>query len=341
MHKIRFKGSYFEIGVNNGRRLIAEKKKGFPPKFSKENLERSKAYEKEVQEYCPGLLDELRGMAESCGVEYQALVAFELTPYRLKPSCLVFAITGEHTQSGKPLLVRNHEWMEEESKFLTVCTVHPDNKLASYGFTFHWPLVSRYGGINEAGLAISSASTSFINAGPGVMLNIATRWILDNFTTTDEAVEFIMEIPKVWGTNYLIIDKNETLAKIEAHRKKTRVTYPARGFDLITFTFEAPEMRRYTPDESPEKYKGFDTRKQFLDNWFKENKGNITEALIINALKQCENKLHYHEKTPNGTLGTCWSWIVSPHSNEALISLGPPCKNIFKPHMIDYTFPSK
>ena len=33
-------------------------------------------------------------------------------------------------------------------------------KLKSLGFTFHWPLVSRYGGMNEAGLAISGASAT-------------------------------------------------------------------------------------------------------------------------------------------------------------------------------------
>ncbi len=338
MWQIKLRGTYYDIGLDNGRRLVGEKTKGFPPKFSQENLERSKAYEEEVQTHCPGLLDELHGMAEGCEVDYQALVAFELTPFRLNPSCLVFAIAAEHTQSGKALFVRNHEWMEEEAKFLTNCTVHPAGKLASYGFTFLWPLLSRYGGINEAGLAISGASTSFENTGPGVIMNIAMRWILDNFRTTDEAVEFILEIPKVWGTNYIIIDRNNTLAKIEAHRQKTLVTYPAKGFDMVTLTYEAPEMRKFTPNESPEKIKLFELRKRFLKSWFSENKGSITEQSIIDILANCENQLHYHEKTPDGTTGTCWSWIVSPQSNKAFISQGPPCKNEFKPYSVDYSF---
>ena len=338
MRQMRSKGTYFEIGHNNSRHLVGEKSKGFPPKFSQENLELSKAYEKEVSIHCPGLLDELRGLAEGCCVDYQALVAFELTPYRLKPQCLVFAVTGDHTETGKPLLARNHEWMEEEAKYLTVCIVQPTGKLASHGFTFHWPLLSRYGGINEAGLSISSAAASFENSGPGVMMNIATRWILDNFKTTDEAVEFIMEMPKVWGINYLLIDRNNTLAKIEAHRHKTLVTYPAKGFDLISFAYEAPEMQKLVPNEPPEIYKTLELRKNFLNMWFDENKGNITEQSIIDIMQVCDNQLHYHEKTPNGTLGTCWSWIVSPQSDKAYISQGPPCKNKFQPYRIDFTF---
>jgi predicted choloylglycine hydrolase len=339
MRHIKLRGTYYDIGLDNGRLLVSEKTKEFPPKFSQQNLERSKAYEEEVQTYCPGLLDELRGMAEGCKVDYQALVAFELTPFRLKPSCLVFAIAAEHTKSGKALFVRNHEWMEEEAQYLANCTVHPSGKLASYGFTFLWPLLSRYGGINEAGLAISSATASFENSGPGVMLNIATRWILDNFKTTDQAVEFIMEIPKVWGINYLVIDKKGTIAKIEAHRQKTHVTYPTKGFDFVTIAYDTPEMQKLVPNERQAAVlKMFETRKQFLTTWFQEHKGSITEQSAIDIMKDCDNQLHYHEKTSDGTLGTCWSWIVSPTSHQALISLGPPCKNEFKPYTIDYTF---
>ena len=343
MQEIRFKGSYYEIGLNNGKRLVAEKVLGFIPKFSQENLEKSKPYEKAVNDYCPGLLDEFRGMAEGCGVDYQTLVAHELTPYRFKPKCLVLGITDQHTQSGKPLFVRNHEWIEEDGEHLRVLTVQPKGKLASYGFTFNGAgLASRYEGINKAGLIIASASATFMNSGPGVIFNTATRWILDNFKTTEEAVEFISSIPKVWGENYLIMDKHETLVRIESHRNKTLVTYPKNGFDLITLIYESEEMRAFTPNEVTECKDMFEARRKFLDAWFAENKGNITEELIIKILQKCENRLHYHKKNPDGTTdGTCWSWVASPKTNKVLISLGAPCKNEYKPYKIDYSFDSQ
>ena len=190
MKEIKFTGSYYDIGYNNGKYLIPEKENGFPPKFSQENLEKSKAFEKELRDLTPDLLEEVRGVADGCGVDYQVVLAFEFTPYRLKPQCLVFGITGEHTKSGDPLLVRNHEWLEEDSTSLRVMTVKPKKKLASYGFTFGWSLTSRYGGINEAGLAIASASASLQYTSPGVAFNAAKRWILDNCKTTEEAVDY-------------------------------------------------------------------------------------------------------------------------------------------------------
>ena len=220
-------------------------------------------------------------------------------------------------------------------------TIQPKGKLASYGFTFHWPLTTRYGGINEAGVAISSATTTFVNSGPGVMLNVATRWILDNCKSTEEAVEFLEMIPKVWGISYLIIDKNSTIAKVEAHREKTHTVYSTNGFDYTTFLFSTPEMSKYN-EEHRVGYilEQFNDRKEFLLDWFAKNKGKIDEKKIIAALKDCDNKLHYHIKRNYGTEGTCWSWITSPGDDEVLLSLGPPCKNDFYPHKIDYDFTS-
>ena len=135
-----------------------------------------------------------------------------------------------------------HEWKEEESEYLTVCYTKPEGKLKSLGFTFYWPLVSRYGGMNEAGLAISGASATFKNSGPGIILNIAIRWIIDNCKTTEEAVEFFKKIPKVWGEVYIIVDKNNTIAKVQSHATKTIVDYSKRGFESATLQYDSPEL---------------------------------------------------------------------------------------------------
>ena len=53
------------------------------------------------------------------------------------------------------------------------------------------------------------------------MLNLATRWILDTCRTTKQAVAFLEQMPKVWGETYIVIDQENTIAKVEAHREKT------------------------------------------------------------------------------------------------------------------------
>jgi hypothetical protein len=132
---------------------ILKRTNGYPPKYPQDILEKSHAYEEQVGIFAPDLLDEFRGIADALEIDYYIPITLETTPYRFQmTSCVVLAISGEHTQSGMPVLAHNQEWMERDSENLRVCYTRPEGKLSSLGFTFHWPLVSRYGGINEAGL---------------------------------------------------------------------------------------------------------------------------------------------------------------------------------------------
>ena len=150
LKKIKLAGSHYEIGLKMGE--ILKKEPGYPPKYPQEVLEKSRAYEEQVRIYAPDLLDEFRGIADGLDIDYYVPVTLEASPYRFETtSCLVMAISGEHTKSGMPVLARNHEWMEEDSKNLRLCYTEPEGKLKSLGFTFSWPLVSGYGGINQAG----------------------------------------------------------------------------------------------------------------------------------------------------------------------------------------------
>jgi predicted choloylglycine hydrolase len=226
-----------------------------------------------------------------------------------------------------PVLARNHEWLERDSENLRVCTTRPEGKLASLGFTFSWPLVSRYGGINEAGLALASASASFENNGPGIMLNLATRWVLDTCTTTKAAVAYLEKMPKVWGETYVVIDRENTIAKVEAHRHKTRVIYSDTGFACNSLLYDSPEMRPYLSQEWFDRKIEFSSaRKAFLGTWFAEHEGQIDDELIMAALSDHEHKVCFHDLEG---LEICWSYLLPIGAGHALVCAGRPCKNPF------------
>ena len=60
------------------------------------------------------------------------------------------------------------------------------------------------GGINEAGLAIGVTFVvrNTIKPRPGIAANVAARWILDNFATTKEAIDYLRAIPHVSGYSH-------------------------------------------------------------------------------------------------------------------------------------------
>ena len=328
MKKIELEGSYYEMGLQMGE--ILKETAGYPPNFKKEALEKAVPYEEQARKYTPDLLEEFRGISDAMDLDYYVPITLELTPYRFMLKCLVFAVSGEHTKSGLPILGRNHEWDEKDSENLRLCYIKPKNKLRSLGFTFSWPLVSRYGGINEAGVALSSASSSFDNAGPGIMLNIATRWILDNCKTAKEAVSFIEKMPKVWGETYVIVDKENTIAKVESHAKRTNVTYPETGFACNSLYYDSPEMQDLVTQEDKDLLSGpFKMRMNFMNEWFMENKGDIDEEMIKEVLKNHEHQMCYHDFHGQIGLEICWSYILTIGKTESLVCAGRPCKNEF------------
>ena len=328
MKKLELKGTYYEMGLQMGE--ILKKTAGYPPSFPKEVLKKSVEYEEQVKKYTPDLLDEFRGIADALDIDYYVPITLELTPYRFQAQCLVFGISGEHTKSGLPILGRSHEWDEEDSENLRLCYTEPEGKFKSLGFTFSWPLVSRYGGINEEGVALASASSSFENASPGIILNIATRWILDNCKTTKEAVTFLEKIPKVWGETYVIVDKENTITKVESHAKRTNVTYPKTGFAANTLHYDTPEMQDLVSQEDKDLFKEpFGKRMTFLNEWFENNKGDIDEVMIKDVLKNHEHQMCYHDFHGSVGLEICWSYILTIGKAEALVCAGRPCKNEF------------
>ena len=133
-------------------------------------------------------------------------------------------------------------------------------------------------------------------------------------------------MPKVWGETYIVIDKENNIAKVEAHREKTKATYSDTGFATNTLLYDSPEMRQYMSQERIDNCIEYTSaRKAFLSEWFAQNKGDITDHLIIDALKSHEHKMCYHGLEG---LEICWSYILTIGAN-ALVCAGRPCKNEF------------
>jgi len=332
MRHIHLKGSSQEIGLQAASVLAEERKNGYPPNYPEEVLEKSMEYNEQVKLIAPEFLEELHVISDTHNIDYRRLVTLELSPLRWQSSCLVMAISGEHTSDGLPVLARNQEWMESDAENLRVIHSQPDGRLKSVGTNFAWTLASRYGGMNEAGVALAAASATFDDPKPGIIINVATRWVLENCRTTKEAVDFLESMPKVWGETYIIVDKNNTIAKVESHRKRTVTTYSSSGFAYNTLLYDTTEMRQLVSSERMDRVGEIQSiRKDFIEEWFKEHKGTITTELIKNVLKDHEHKVCYHSMEG---LEVCWSYILEPTEQNLLFCQGRPCKNeyvAFKP----------
>ena len=126
----------------------------------------------------------------------------------------------------------------------------------------------------------------------------------------------------------MIVDKENTIAKVESHAKKTNVTYSNSGFAFNSLHYDSPEMQDLVTQDERDFFKGpFNKRVAFINEWFERNKGKIDDTLIQEALKSHENDMCYHG--PVG-LEICWSYLLKPIEKKALVCAGRPCKNDFE-----------
>lgn len=321
MKEVRIKGAYFELGKMFGKSL-SQWHRQFKPK--KSNLEFASKCVEAVEQYAPDILEELRGIAEGSGTSFETLTCTMLTPAFLF-GCTLFAVKGEYTTNGSPIFARHMDWLREDISALHVIHAEPDKSHKSIGFSFGD--CGRYGGQNERGLTLGSASCAMYTGKvrPGVRMNISTRWVLDKLSTTEEAVEYLTKIPHTEAVSFLIMDKSGTIARIEATSEKTEAEYIEEGIGVATNVFLMEGMK-HLDQGLPEDNIVHVFRKR-LERWFEDNKDKITFEDVKGICSDPENGVCQIKEE---YMVTIWSWIAETNPPSISIAPGPPCETEYK-----------
>lgn len=336
MIETKLEGSYFEMGVQEGEQL---KKNGFNPEFVIPKEYQGHRFlakcEAAIQEFIPGIIENFRGMAKGGDYDYDRLKILPMTLFfdtflNPIPSCTVVAISGQYTENGKPMFFRNYDWDVNFENYLTVTRSEPENGLANVAFGDTYG--SRYGGTNAAGLtiAITGGRTYKGPVQPGIIMSIATRWILDQCRTTDAAVTFLKRIPHVHGFNFLLCDIKGKIARVAATPEKVDVEYPESGFMIQTNHYITEDMKKLEDPElilasSLERYENVKT-------WFKNRSGPITMEYIKELTQKglTHGGVCDHGEYEGTKYASIWSWIFDYSSKTMFLTPGIPCQNEYK-----------
>lgn len=165
-------GSPVEMGFQHGR-IASEQVHGFL-----EYLIRSSGFPREevlaatryflprFEQYCPRLLDEVRGLAEGAQISFEEAALLQIrgeimTPLRgnlPEPGCTTFAVLGRHTREGGLLIGQTSDMTAEMEQYFLVLRLQPENAPAVLMWTFAGQL--GYHGVSEAGIAHFANSLS-------------------------------------------------------------------------------------------------------------------------------------------------------------------------------------
>ena len=334
MNNMVISGSYYDMGFKLG----SQYKDSFEqPPCTPQKLNLARQCKEIANQYIPDLLEEIKGFCDGGNYDLEAIEAFLLVlGFELfnpqKGGCTVFCIGSKSSDSGFPIFARNYDWDVSFKPYFGVSFRHPMGNLKSVSFSDH--MIGNYGGVNEEGLAIAILLAADFDGKwqPGIRCNMSTRWILDNCRTTEEAVSFLEKIPHVRGQIFMIMDKGDSIARVETSPPHLYVTRAKNDYLFTTNHYQADSLKKYTnpaliPPNSLVRFKN-------VRNFLKNRNKRISMNDIMKFLGSHEEGVCSHYEFEGIKGATIYSWIaeIREDSNpiQVLAAIGSPCENAYE-----------
>lgn len=262
MYHPRLYGAFSDMGYRYGS-LLKEKANFTIPPISQQKKDFGLASYKELQSFYPEAIEEIEGFAKGIEDKPENLGAFLLSLgiFETTGQCSVFACKNRDSV----IVGRNYDMLFEFKKFTESSLIAPKDKYSyiSQSDVF----IGRSDGINEKGLF---AAMSFVNGTetqPGISFHFVIKKVLENCSTTSEAIDMIRSAKVSSANNFLIADKNFDLAVVESAPQSSYVRRPKKdqNFIYITNQFISDSMKPFDRggvewSNSIERYNGLEER---------------------------------------------------------------------------------
>jgi predicted choloylglycine hydrolase len=320
MHQVTLRGSYEEMGRQQGRFL-----KGLTlPRPDQKMLRLAKQCEEVMAQYAPELLDEMRGLAEAAELDYETLATLTLTALFEPgdvPRCSVLAVAPERTADGRPIAGRNYDYFHDvsEESATTYCTC-PEGRYASLGDCDIW--VGREDGLNEAGLVVGMAAAFLPGLKPGLTFWFIVRLLLDRCATVDEGLELVTNVPHAQSRTYLLADRSGQAVAVEASVEGTELRYPEDGLLVMTNHAVCPAWVGKESFVPPDSHPRYNRLRELLGGNRLIDAGAVKQALRDHEGLVCSHGAHFPERR----FGTLWSVVGRPGERQLDIAEGRPCQ---------------
>lgn len=246
-----------------------------------------------IERWTPGLLDEIRGIADGAGLDFRTMFAFQLIDetWVIGPDLGLSKCTsiGARKRSHQPAFVaQNLDLPVFYNDFPTVLRLRGRGEPEALVFTI--PGVIATNGLNDRSVAVCvNAVTQLAYSAKGLPVDFIIRGILRQ-KTYEEAVKFLKEITPAAPQNYLI-GGPEKVTGYERSASRISEYLPFSGAEFTFHTNHPLVNEDFNPrfvaqlnktGMSLETYKTICPRLKFLRESFKDN----SAALDLDVLKR-------------------------------------------------------
>lgn len=239
--------------------LLYEKANFIIPTINKQKSNFGLESYEELKKFYPEVVDEIQGFAKGIKDNPEKLGAFLLSlgVFNSTGQCSVFAFKNDDSV----IVGRNYDMLFDFKKFTESSLIAPKNKYAyiSQSDVF----IGRSDGINEMGLSVAMSFVYGTKIQPGIGFHFVIRKILENCSTTSQAIKLIQETKVSTANNFLIADNTGEIVVVESAPQKSNVRRSNKGENYIYITnqFHSKEMIPYDKggvewSKSLERYNG-------------------------------------------------------------------------------------
>jgi predicted choloylglycine hydrolase len=293
--------------------------------------EQLEGFVRQNDRFCPGINDEMQGLADGLGVSLQRLAASLLWNV---PSgfCSHMAVLPGATANGHVLAARSYEWSREDA--LCLVTTRVKGKLAHIGFSLF--ACGRFDGMNEKGLCVtmSAGAPGKKPTAGGFLFCAGIRAALDTCATVGEALELISAMPSCSYVNIILCDRQGNAALMEdacGHRAVKRIgpgsadqfLYSANHFTLPGMAELGDKPMWMSAARSSRMELALSTASPHV---IKEGLKALLAARVPEGLS-CH---HYSDG-----FGTLWSMAFDVTQGVVDVSFGPPAVNSWRTFSLD------
>jgi hypothetical protein len=221
-----------------------------------------------LQEIDPPTLEMIRGQAEALGLEFDALLRYDLVSYlrddliarqtasSANEGCTTWAAVGSATADGKPLLVKNRDYRPEHLPLQVLVTASPAvGYRYIYGASAGSPGVFN-SGMNQRGLAVADTNVRSTDIGPGLPDYSLMMHILEEHDTVRSAVDYLTSVPRMGRNNLILADAKGDVAVIELGYHHFAIVEAQNGIVVNTNHFVSPSLKESFVDCNPPRVKG-------------------------------------------------------------------------------------
>ncbi len=290
-----------------------------------------------IAQYAPHLLEEMRGIANGAGRDLREIVVINARTELMygatrRPECTSIGISSKASADGHIRIAQNWDWRPTLAGSLILWVLRREEGPDVLTLT-EAGMVGKIG-VNSSGLAmcINLLMSDTDHPGPAAPMHIILRHVLENAHSVEEAVALINKTQRCTSCFHMLVDRNSTLAGVEATPGGQHVLRSPNGVLTHTNHCVSPELFIYDRNarEFPETLVRGE-RTQAL-----ANSGKIDETRLHTILADHETApgsicLHIEPGVPPVENYESIASIIFDLTNGTVdIAEGPPCEHAYK-----------